>query len=307
MRAAFWCALTIVSIPTISLGQTSDEGWELLLDGKTSLPLEHAKFTAGTRPLAWLAADGAAPKKGKSAPAPEYLEFREENSTSFKDGIVTLVPLSSVLRLEYVPEKKQVRVTVKAADGEQVLVGPTRYVGVNKFNVEGSVAPARVPVAGDVQFHDGLMKTPFLGFARKTAKPVPAPTGRRAVVVGQDVVAKKNDAEAVRHPVHDLVPLYRVGAGQQLAKVLMFQKVGQLDTDRIVGMRHVPLADKKPTASREYEVTVTGGEKQRLSLLDETVLGDNQKAKLIGLVGRVPAGYKLFPPHTIAEVLFDAP
>src|SRR5579872_3738653 len=68
------------------------------------------KFTSGTRKLSWLAAadkeadpkdkpDGKetaqpkAPPKAQPAAGPEALEFREENSTNFREGIMTFVPL----------------------------------------------------------------------------------------------------------------------------------------------------------------------------------------------------------------------
>jgi hypothetical protein len=35
------------------------------------------------------------------------------------------------------------------------------------------------------------------------------------------------------------------------------------------------------------------------------VLGD-KPAVFEGLLGRIPAGYKLFPAHVITEVIFDA-
>ena len=70
-------------------------------------------------------------------------------------------------------------------------------------------------------------------------------------------------------------------------------------------LRQVPAPDKKQAVSHEYEVTHVGGAMQKLTLLDNTQLEDNQQAVLVGLVGRVPAGFKLFPPHTIAEVRWE--
>ena len=44
----------------------------------------------------------------------------------------------------------------------------------------------------------------------------------------------------------------------------------------------------------------------RPTLLPKVTL-EGKPATLVGLVGRVPAGYKLFPLHVIAEVEFGAP
>ncbi|MCI0682195.1 MAG: hypothetical protein L0Y71_08830 [Gemmataceae bacterium] len=141
------------------------------------------------------------------------------------------------------------------------------------------------------------MKVPVRGFAQHGAKPAPAPAGRGAVVVAQD-------KEKTEHPVQGLTALYRAGAGQKLASVLMFQKVGQIDLGKLALLRQIPLPGKKQTIAHDYEVTELGGEKQKFTLLDKTQLDDNQPAVLVGLVGRVAAGWKLFPPHTISEVRF---
>src|SRR5262245_24612554 len=56
------------------------------------------RFTVGTRQLGWLA-----PNKGEGAKAqsPDALAFREEDSTKFVDGVLTLVPLDRVRAIDY--------------------------------------------------------------------------------------------------------------------------------------------------------------------------------------------------------------
>jgi hypothetical protein len=293
------CVFFVLCLPAMLRAQSADDAWEILYDGQTKIHLKDAHFTAGTRHLSWLV---AADKSGKSKTknlGPEYLEFREEKSTTFKDGIVTLIPVASLVRLEYDLDKKLVRAIVKqAGDKDLDLVGSTKFTGINKFALDGSAAKAEVGVAGALQFKDGFMAVPIRGFAQSGAKPVEMPTGGKAVIVAQD-------KEKTEHAVSGLMPLYRVSAGQKLASVLMFQKVGQIDVKTLAVLRQVPPADKKQTISHQYEVTQAGGEKQRLTLLEKTQLDDNQPAVLIGLVGRVAAGFKLFPPHTITEVRFE--
>ena len=296
MRCALMSLVMAASFSFSVAAQAPSNAWEVLYDAQTNLALKDAHFTAGTRRLAWLVEPDKVPKTKN--PGPEYLEFREEKSTTFKDGIVTLVPVAGVLRVEYDHEKKLVRALVKQADGkDNMLVGSTKFVGINKFTLEGVAAKTDLGVAGALQFQDGIMKVPFRGFAQQGAKPVDAPTGRAAVIIAQD-------KEKTEHKVQDLTPLYRVGMGQRLAPVLMFQKVGQIDVTKLAVLRQVPSPDKKQTISHDYEVTQVGGDKQKLTLLEKTQLTDNQPAVLLGLVGRVPAGFKLFPPHTIAEVRF---
>ena len=297
-RFLLW--LIVLGSASLALGaQSADDVWEILYDGQIKIALKDAHFTAGTRHLSWLAATvKAAQPKAKSL-GPEYLEFREEKSTTFKDGIITLIPVASLQRLDYDHDKKLVRAVVKqAGDQDLNLVGSTKFVGINKFSLDGAAAKTEVGVAGALQFQDGLMRIPFRGMLHPDAKPVAAPTGRGAVVIAQD-------KEKTEHQVQALTPLYRVGAGQKLASVLMFQKVGQIDVTKLALLRQLPAPDKKQTVSHEYEVTQAGGAKQKLTLLENTQLEDNQKAVLLGLVGRVAAGFKLFPSHTIAEVRWE--
>jgi hypothetical protein len=47
------------------------------------------------------------------------------------------------------------------------------------------------------------------------------------------------------------------------------------------------------------------GDESMLTLLEKTTL-DGQSAQLVGLVGKMPAGYKLFPVLAIHSIQFDA-
>jgi hypothetical protein len=276
--------------------------WEIVYDNKVAVRLAEPRFTSGTRPLAWLA-EPPKDKAKKPAAGPEHVEFREEQSTLFKEGIVTFVPVESVARIDYDHAKKAVTLVYVQADGkEATLAGSTKFVGVNKFNVEGVAQAVQVTIpAGKLQVQDGLLKSPIQGIRlhgeASKAKPVPAPTGRAATVIAQD-------KEKTEHRVLGLTPLYRVGAGQRLAPVLMFQKIGQIDVAKIAALAQLAPA-KKQAASSDYEITLVGGKKETLTLLDKTALDDNQPAQLLGLVARTTAGWKLFPPHTIAAVRWE--
>jgi hypothetical protein len=62
--------------------------------------------------------------------------------------------------------------------------------------------------------------------------------------------------------------------------------------------------DSKAAEGKEMDVTLKDGTSDTMTLLKATKL-DNNDAVLVGLVGRVAAGYKLFPVHTITEIQFD--
>src|SRR5207302_11041109 len=94
--------------------------------------------------------------------------------------------------------------------------------------------------------------------------------------------------------VTDLQALYRTPDGEKLSPVLLFKKTLKID-----------LAKIKKLASAggdgaEWQVTLKDGG-EAFSVLEEGEL-DGKKVLLLGLLGRVPAGYKLYPASTIAEV-----
>jgi hypothetical protein len=67
-------------------------------------------------------------------------------------------------------------------------------------------------------------------------------------------------------------------------------------------MTLIPAKDKK-YVSLDFDVTQKDAPRQGLTLLEKTALDDDQPAILAGLIGRIPAGYKLFPAHTIADLV----
>src|SRR5262249_49329875 len=109
------------------------------------------KFSQGTRHLTWLAPPAAEKpepkakdKNGKAPPAkarpaigPEALEFRDEHSTNFVDGILTLVPLDRIRSLDYDADKQSVSLKLLAfGGGDETLAGTTKFRGINKLTIE---------------------------------------------------------------------------------------------------------------------------------------------------------------------------
>jgi len=85
--------------------------------------------------------------------------------------------------------------------------------------------------------------------------------------------------------------------------VLLFKKTLKLDVAKISKLR---ASEGKEADGLEWGVTLKDGEEETLTLLPKGMI-DDKEAVLEGLLGRVPAGYKLFPMHTIAGVQFDEP
>src|SRR5438105_2799578 len=73
-------------------------------------------FASGTRRLP--GSDGAPVKPPPSRGGPEYLEFREESSTTYQVGILTLVPVTALRKLDYEYDKKTVKAVVATEGGK---------------------------------------------------------------------------------------------------------------------------------------------------------------------------------------------
>ena len=271
------------------------------------------KFTSGTRRLSWLAPPAPPPDRGKepapkdrgaakAAPrsagaGPEALEFREEASTLFVEGVLTLVPLDRLRALDYDGEKETVTARVAAGPkptDDVVLTGTTKFQKINKLAVEAEVD------RGDL----GIAEVKFLGGTAGRgvrALRFPPPKAGAPAAGGRPAVVTTAGKERSTHKVADLQALYLLPDGRErLSPLLMFKKTLRIDVAR---MRKLAASGEEDESS--WQVVLKDGGDETLTLLRAATL-DGQEAQLEGLLGRVPAGYKLFPPHTVAEVLFDA-
>jgi hypothetical protein len=283
------------------------------------------KFTTGTRHLSWLEPvkegedkpkDGDKPKEGnkkegepkkpgprngprpKPVPAsgPEALQFRDENSTDFKEGILTFIPLTALRAIDFDAEEETM--TVKAATGDKAddtvtLAGTTKYKGINKITIEAEVDKGELGV-GEVKFQGGVPKG-IRGLRFPAAKALPAPAGRTATV---SVLGSTTNTQKAT----DLQPLYLFSDGtERVLPTLFFKKTLKINVGKLKKLRGVKVEDLD---NPEFAVTLAEGEEETYTLLPKVTI-DGRDAVLEGLVGRVPAGWKLFPVYTIGEVQFE--
>ena len=249
-------------------------------------------FTLGTRQFS-LSGDAPVKPKSKTAAGPEHLEFREEKSTTYQNGILTLVPLASIRKIDYDREKKTVAVVVvKAGDKDETLAGVTKFIGINRLTLEADAVLAGLGSA-TVKFHGGADKG-LHSIAFPNPKAVAEAKGPTSVIIAMD-------KEKTKHAAHELQPLYLIDGSYRVLPYLMFKKTVKIEMDKIASLRFIPSEDKKKISS-DYEVTLRDGAKHMLTLLPKIELDKAKSATLEGLVGRVPVGYKLFPPHTIQEL-----
>jgi hypothetical protein len=264
-------------------------------------------FTTGIRHLSWLAPEPTAPAAEKSgeepkarvraAPVgPEALEFREEESTPFVEGVLTFLLLDRLRSLEYDIDQKTV--TARVATGpkpedNEVLTGTTRFERVNKLAIEAEVDKGELGIAA-VRYLGGSPRG-MHGLRFPSPKPDKPPVGRPAMVA----TAGKMPSS---HKVTDLQALYRLKSGhERLTPLLMFKKTLKLEVTKIQKITAAG-ADDDPGS---WQVQLKSGSEETLTLLRVITL-DGQDAQFEGLLGRVTGGYKLFPLLTIGEVVFDA-
>jgi hypothetical protein len=256
------------------------------------------KFTEGVRRLTWLASEKEkkeAPKgKGATPAGPEALIVRAEMDIKYLEGVLTLIPLERVASMDFDAERESVTVEVGAGEEAMKVRGSTKYKRINKYTIEAEVDKGDLGVA-EVKYLGGLPRVGIRAVYFPAPKAAPPPAkGRPAMVVSSEGENKKTT-----HPVVDLQPLYRLpDGGEKLLPTLMFKKTLKLDVGKI----------KKMVQANEeggWQVSLKAGGDETLTLL-EAIPFEGKSARLLGLVGRVPVGYKLFPVSALAEITFDA-
>jgi len=286
----------------------AEAGTLIVIDGTgKEQKLKSWKFAAGVRPLGWLAPAGAEkdakdepkPKGERTKPpaGPEAIVFREENSTDFQEGVLTLIPVDRLRVIDYDNEKRTVAIRVatneKPAD-DALLTGATKFLGVNRLTIEAEVDKGDMGIA-EVKYLGGGTDKPIRGLRFAAPKPpAAAPESRLAFVV----VEGKNNVQKVA----DLQPLYQFAdGGERLLPHLMFKKTLKIDVAKI---QKIMAVEGRVAEGKEMDVTLKDGNSDTLTLL-KTITLDGKQATLAGVLGRVPAGYKLFPVHTFTEIQFD--
>ena len=302
----------LLGFAALTLGNSRDEklaekpGAILLVDaaGKEHKVAAY-QITAGTRRLGWLVAEKVAPDKkapkGKrpvvATEGPEALVVRDDASIRFLEGVVTLVPLTQLRAVRFDGEKGTMTavVVVSAKAEEDVsMTGTTKYKGINKITLEAEVDKGDAGVA-TLTYQGGVIKGGIRSVTFPSPKADAIKAGRPAVVTTQDDDVKKT------HKVSDLLALYRLPSGaEKLLPTMMFKKTLKLDLAKV---KTIDVSSEKE-ADSVWQIAQKDGEEASLTPLG-TLPIDGQTATLVGLVGRVPTGYKLFPLRRVHAIAFD--
>jgi hypothetical protein len=245
--------------------------------GGKSLTLDKWSLTSGTRRI-----EGLPEKLGH-----EFLEFREEKSTDYHNGILTLVPIRALKQIDYDPEKKLAVVAVAAENRDVQLTGTTRFKGINFLAGNG------VSKAGPTKFQGGAIPKGGVRSLRFAAfEPVPSPGKLGWLALASD----KGE-----HALSNLGSLVRIGTGSRSFDHLFFKVNVKVVPAKIVSMRRVESEDKKSTVA-DFQVAWKAGGSHALTFHDVPPVADAQPTALVGLLGRVDVGYKVFPVHTLMSL-----
>jgi len=274
-------AVVVLVVTAIAAGQPAkDAGPAATLtdaEGK-DVTLTGVRFTAGVRRLGWLG--------GKDAPF--ALELREPGSTTFQKGVTTLIPLAAVEAVRYDYPKLTLTVTVKGLPAP--LAGSLQFKGINTCALEGSAGGVTGKFAGGAK--DGFRAVVFPG-----AVPLPA----RPVGAAWAVTVEQPKAMNPTLPVRNLKALYAAGAAEWLADELPLRKGSPLKLDAVAVKRLELVAVDANTQTAAAELTPADGP-ARLVAFPLTRERDGKSGVLVGLLGEVDAGWKLFPLHTVRSV-----
>jgi hypothetical protein len=262
-----------------------DPGPATLVDSAgQEIQLTGARFTTGVRRLGWLADPAGTTDDTRKGPL--ALEVREPHSTTYQKGVVTLIPVGSVEAVRYEYDKQAMTVGVKGAPAP--VPGTLQFKGINVCGVEGSAGGLVGKFAGGVP-KDGFKSVAFPG-----AKPLPSrPTGGLTWSVQIDQPKAANPTLTVRN----LKALYAAPGGEQLADALPVRKGDPLPLNASLKRLEVLAVDPN-TQMAALEVATDGGPDRVVAVPLAREQG-GRTAVLVGLLGEVDVGWKLFPLHTI--------
>jgi len=268
------------------------------------------KWLAGTRHLTWLDAKDPVKaieppdetKKGppmtkgpttRPAVGPLAFEFREVESTTYVNGVVTLIPLDRLRKLEFDAAMKTATAVVAPGgkDEEDVtLTGSTQFKGFNQPALEAEIDRGPMGVAA-LKFLGGTPTGGIKSVAFPVKKGAEEKPGRASKIT---IV---HDKKKVEQTVTDLKPLYQYATGAEVvAPAILFRKTLKVELGNVLKIVNANPGQVETT----LDVTFKDDTTETLTAWN-TVKLDGKDATLVGFVARVPAGWRIYPLHTVAE------
>lgn len=251
--------------------------------------LENFKMTTGTRRLSWLADSKGTTDDARKGPL--ALEIREPHSTTYTKGIVTLIPLTSVQAVRYEYDKQHLAVTVKGQ--VEPVHGTLQFKGINVLAIEGSAGGIPTKYSG------GVPATGVKGISFPAARPLP-PHPTPATIWSVQIVQPqaKNPILMVRN----LKPLVAFPGGTELLLDAIPTRKGEPLSFTDPGLIRLEILAVDPNTQLAALEVAPGNGAERVVVIPLTLERDKRTGTLIGLLGEVDAGWKLFPLHTIKSI-----
>jgi hypothetical protein len=282
----FAFALLATLLGMVRAGEPSDALFTLVDSAGKEHKLTGVKLTAGVRRLAFLADPKGATDDAKRGPM--ALAVREQNSTTFSNGVLTLIPLGCVENVKYDYDKLAMTVAV---NGQDAVPGTLAFRGINVLSLEAK--------AGDVaaKFGGGVPKDGFKSLTWPNAKPLAS----RAVGTAWHVQIEQPKAMDPTLTVRNLKALHSFAGGYEMLSDTLPVRKGEsfkLDTK----LKKLELVAVDPnTQNSAMEVTLEGNP-EKLVAVPLTLEQGKRLGTLIGFVGEVDAGWKLFPLHCVKVI-----
>jgi hypothetical protein len=297
MRFSAWCyayVLAAVLLGTIAGAQDPPpKGEAVVVDVEGhEIKLSNVKFSTGTRRLAWLADPKGSTEEARKGPL--ALEIRETQSTTFAKGVVTLIQLAHVESAQYDYEKQLARVRLKGL--KEPLTATLQYKGINVLGLSGLVDGKATTWSAGSQGKSPVKALKSVTFSGASPLPEARSTGTTWSV--KIVQPKAGDPTLT---VRNLKLLYQFPGGiESLDDAIPVRKGAVLPLNGTVKRFEILATDTNTNLAAAEVETTTGPE--RVVIVPLTKEQDQKTGTLLGFLGEVEAGWKLFPLHTIKVI-----
>lgn len=288
-----WCAILFLAAAGSAALPGADEpaaGEAVVtdVDGK-EYKVAGVKFTTGTKRLAWMADPKGATEDARKGTT--VLELREPISTTFVQGIVTYVPVASLETARYDYEKQEVSLKLKGVT--EPLIGVLGYQRpINLLGFGGTSDGKPAAFTGGAVGKTAVKTVTFGG-----TQPLSTHKGGKHWNI--QIVQPKADNPTLI--ARNLKVLYSFPGGiEQLHDGIPVRKGAPIPFDDAL-KRFEQLAKDINTNIATAEVEVGTGP-ERVIAIPLTVEQDKKVGILVGIVGEVNVGWKLFPLHTIKSI-----
>jgi hypothetical protein len=260
-------------------GKSLDDSFTVVNTDGTEAKLTGLKFTAGAQRLTWL------------PEGPIALEVRETQSTTFSKGIVTYVDVSHLESLKYDYDGKVVSISLKGL--KEPLKGTLQYKGLNALSFSGSQDGKVIPFSSGVP---GKSKVKEVLFSGSKVIPKPRNTGTFWAVQ----IDQRNEKDPTLN-VRNLKALYQYSRGvEQLEDRIPVRKAAELSLND--KLKRLEMVANDATANLVTAEVDTATEKEKLIVIPLSQKMDTNSKTLVGFVGEVDVGWKLFPLHTVKVI-----